>query len=67
MGLRQGLSFTKPWQRAVLGALALAAGVALGVLVLAVLGGVVLVGTAYGGLRARLVRRNAPRGSLPPD
>jgi hypothetical protein len=60
MGLRRALSFARPWQRALLGATALAAGVALGVLVLTVLGSVLLAGGAYGGLQAWLVRKNAP-------
>jgi hypothetical protein len=63
MGLRRALSSAKPWQRAVLGAAALAAGVALGVLVLTVLGSVLLAGGAYGGLRAWLVRKKAAAAS----
>jgi hypothetical protein len=60
MSVRQAVSFARPWQRALLGAAALGAGVALGVPLLTVLGGVLLAGGAYGGLRAWRVRKNAP-------
>ncbi len=56
-GVRQVLYFARPWQKVLLGAGLLAAGLVLGAVLLMVLGGAVIVATLYAWVRARLLPR----------
>jgi hypothetical protein len=51
--LRPLLLRAKPWQRAALGVGLIAVGLATGATILPVLGGVLVIGTAYGAVRGR--------------
>ncbi len=56
-GIRQVLYFARPWQKVLLGGGLVAAGVALGAVLLMVLGGVVIVATLYAWVRVRRLSR----------
>ena len=58
-GIGQVLYFARPWQKVLFGAGVVAAGVALGAVLLMVLGGALIVATLYAWVRARRLSRKA--------
>jgi hypothetical protein len=65
-GIRQVLYFARPWQKVLLGAGVVGAGVALDAVLLMVLGGAVIVTTLFAWVRARRLAPHSCRKSAAP-